>query len=72
MQGLSSIQNSGDPGVLAQEQAVKEDLLALMDQEDMIWRQRAKINWLKEGDRNTKFFHACAKQRSTSNKNLQN
>jgi hypothetical protein len=54
--------------VLAQEQAVKEDLLALMDQEDMIWRQRAKINWLKVGNRNTKFFRACASQRSRSNK----
>jgi Neuraminidase (sialidase) len=27
----------------------------------------AKVEWLKNGDRNTKYFHACSKQRMKKN-----
>jgi hypothetical protein len=46
---------------------VKQELQNLLDQENLRWKQRAKINWLKYGDRNTKFYHACANQRKKSN-----
>jgi len=37
----------------------KEILLQLelvLEQEEIIWVQRARANWLKHGDRNTSFF----------------
>ncbi|VFQ60129.1 unnamed protein product [Cuscuta campestris] len=36
--------------------------------EDSYWRQRAKQFWIKEGDRNTKYFHNFASHRKRKNR----
>ena len=38
-----------------------------MDRESKLWRQRAKIQWLKDGDHNTTFFHSKASQQRRKN-----
>ena len=40
----------------------------LLYQEEMLWLQRLRINWLKEGDRNTKYFQSKAVWRARKNK----
>jgi len=40
----------------------------LLSQDDAYWRQRAKAHWYKDGDRNTKFFHASATARRKVNR----
>lgn len=35
------------------------------------WKKKGQVFWLREGDRNTKFFHALTKQRRARNKTIQ-
>jgi hypothetical protein len=39
----------------------------LLHMEEVIWRQRSRAVWLKDGDRNTKFFFSKAAQRKKVN-----
>uniref|UniRef100_A0A453K4Y3 Reverse transcriptase domain-containing protein n=3 Tax=Aegilops tauschii subsp. strangulata TaxID=200361 RepID=A0A453K4Y3_AEGTS len=59
-------------GVIDQHQVSREHLLRyklsrLEDQYNLYWQQRAHVNWLKNGDRNTGFFHAHASERRRVN-----
>lgn len=56
------------------ESSVKEYMLErdklnnLLFQEEIYWKQRAKLFWLTEGDENTRFFHSSASARKRTNK----
>ncbi|KAL0422180.1 UNVERIFIED_CONTAM: hypothetical protein Slati_3240900 [Sesamum latifolium] len=43
------------------------ELTKLIHQEEIFWKQRSKDHWLKEGDRNSRFFHAKANHRNRTN-----
>lgn len=58
------------PFTTAIKELVKSKKLALeefLDQEEMIWQQCAKAQWMIEGDRNTRFFHNQASKRASQN-----
>jgi hypothetical protein len=48
--------------------ALKRRLHTLLVKDDVFWKQWAKTHWYREGDLNTKFFHASATSRRAVNR----
>ncbi|KAL6204632.1 hypothetical protein ACLB2K_021899 [Fragaria x ananassa] len=62
--------DSSDEVVQNRRNAIVVELNKSLEIEESIWRQRSIINWLQEGDQNTKFFHGFAKGRGRKNRVL--
>ena len=43
------------------------EIRRLTDMEDCMWNQRAKVDWLHDGDKNTKYFHCRSTERNKRN-----
>ena len=52
----------------AQEQHLLKELKLKEQQEDLLWKQKSRNRWLKEGERNTKFFHKAVIQSRQENR----
>ena len=61
------VQLDGDGQFGEEIKQVRKDINDLIDSEELYWCQRSKAHWLKEGDRNTKYFHARASERRKQN-----
>jgi ribonuclease HI len=64
---LVNIQMEDGESTRKDEAMLKGEIQDLLEQEEGKWKQRAKEDWLRCGDRNTKYFHACATQKKRRN-----
>eukprot|EP00253_Pinus_taeda_P024433 PITA_24433 len=70
------IHKQGTAGNLSAEALEQEKLLSQQwhsrcAQEETLWKQKSRIQWLKEGEMNTKLFHRSALDRRSSNRILE-
>lgn len=54
----------------SREAKIREELEHLYDSEHQLWKQRAKQQWLKDCDRNTRYFQAMVRHRRNKNRIL--
>lgn len=52
---------------LEKKKVAQKDFNGLLLKEELYWRQRSRALWLKDGDKNTSFFHKKASQRQKHN-----
>eukprot|EP00253_Pinus_taeda_P020287 PITA_20287 len=50
-----------------QEKTLQNQIETQREQEDTLWRQKSKIRWLRDGEKNTKLFHRLTIQRRMHN-----
>ena len=65
---LNSLTLQDKDGTLSTEiNNLRREINDLLDDEEIYWGQRAKAHWLKEGNKNTRFFHAQASEQRKQN-----
>ena len=50
------------------ERSLRNDLEEFLNREVLMWAQKARSNWILQGDRNIKFFQTVVRQGSESYK----
>jgi hypothetical protein len=66
---LQSIQSKPlTPQTFSEEMEISKKIQKIQSEEEINLAQRAKINWLKFGDKNSNFFHAALVERKRQNR----
>ncbi|MBA0785623.1 hypothetical protein Gotri_027036 [Gossypium trilobum] len=72
MRSLNNIQktleHSSSTYLSGKELEIRDELENVLDHEDLLWRQKARCDWLQLGDRNTNFFHSRTLKRRKFNR----
>ncbi|XP_019163454.1 PREDICTED: uncharacterized protein LOC109159798 [Ipomoea nil] len=64
---LEVLRDARDQQSVNEYMLIEGELLTIMRQEEIFWKQRSKQLWLQHGDLNTKYFHKSASTRRRRN-----
>ncbi|GMI87106.1 hypothetical protein HRI_002379900 [Hibiscus trionum] len=62
-----AIERNQTPFLLDLERSLKVELFEVLKQEESLWFQKSRSQWIEQGDRNTKYFHAKTLSRRRKN-----
>ncbi|XP_061337053.1 uncharacterized protein LOC133284091 [Gastrolobium bilobum] len=60
-----------DDLLLYLDQALQKEINEVLEEEESLWFQKAKCNWIADGGRNTKFYHTTIISKRSKNKILE-
>ncbi|XP_062104395.1 uncharacterized protein LOC133815592 [Humulus lupulus] len=64
---ISRLKHIRDDSAITQYLAAQTEMCNILHQQEIFWHQRSKHLWLKDGDQNTKYFHAVASTQRLQN-----
>ncbi len=69
IQQLDVLEETSDltPPLFEKRKLLRNQLSVVLADEEILWKSRSRQQWLREGDGNTKFFHAVANGRRRTN-----
>lgn len=63
----TALQNRPSRRLELLEEVLRKELTDTLEQEEVFWRQKSRVTWLKEGERNTHLFHMSTLGRRRQN-----
>ncbi|XP_059627007.1 uncharacterized protein LOC132269780 [Cornus florida] len=64
---MELLQDPMNPGLISKEREATLKLQSTLDLEEILWCQKSRVKWLKEGDKCSAYFHNMVKQRRCYN-----
>ena len=68
LNGIQMAQEHDSHNLDILEKNLRKEFQTILRQEELLWRQKSRIQWISKGDRNTRFFHLSTIIRHKINK----